>query len=392
VNSKGRSIIGLDEILEGGLSPHATVMSWRGEEGGIAAAQQKHDVVMTPINEGMYISSPEEKSKDRAGDYVTLQKTYRYNPTPAALTDEQKKYVIGAQACMWAEHLNSPFKAEHSLLPRMMAMAEVGWTQTANKNFVDFADVRLPRHLARLDKEGLDYYVPEAIGIRDTIMFGDKLMVDLKPSVAGAKVYYTIDGLNPEQTSIEYTAPATYDIPEGQYRELKTIVMTPSGKRSQVTRAIKYNTAPFKAANYSGNTAGLKYHLFKQKFTSVSQLNYATPSDSGTVKSLDLTEFKKNNPSFGIIFTAFINADADGVYQFSTQSANGSHLLIDDMLVVDNDGNHRLYEQGGAVPLQKGFHKITLKYFETGKRGNLKLFMTAPGKSKTEISPEALFN
>jgi len=392
VNSKGRSIIGWDEILEGGLSPHATVMSWRGEEGGIAAAQQSHDVIMTPINQGMYISTPEEKSKDDAGQYVTLQKTYSYNPTPPTLTADQQKYIIGVQACMWAEHLNSEIKAEHLLLPRMLAMAEVGWTPLANKNFADFADTRLPRHLAQFDNAGMDYYVPGAIGSKDTIMFGDRLNVDLKPSVTGAKVYYTIDGTNPDKTDIEYTMYVTYNIPVGQYRELKTIVITPAGNRSQVTRAIKYNTGPLRAVNYHGSAMGLKYHLLKGKFNNTEELDNAAVIDSGIVKDFDVSAFKKNNPSFGVIYNGFIRIDADGDYGFSTQSSNGSVLLIDDQVVVDNDGKHRLYEQGGSVPLQKGYYKLTLKYFNSVGRGGLKIFETAPGMEKTEILPGSLNN
>jgi hexosaminidase len=392
VNSKGRSIIGWDEILEGGLSPHATVMSWRGEEGGIAAAQQNHDVVMTPINQGMYISTPEEKLKDHAGQYVTLQKTYSYNPTPAALTPEQQKYIIGVQACMWAENLNSELKAEHLLLPRMLAMAEVGWTQLANKNYDDFADIRLPRHLAMFDKAGLEYYVPGAIGTKDTIMFGDHLNVNLKPSVTGAKVYYTIDGTTPDKISIEYTTPITYNIPVDQYRELKAIVITPSGNRSQVTRAIAYNNAPLKAVVYNGSGMGLKYKLFKGNFNNIAELDNAVVIDSGIVQDLDVSVFKQKSPQFGVIYTGFFRVSADGDYGFSTQSANGSVLLIDDQIVVDNDGKHRLYEQGGVVPLQKGFHKLTLKYFNTAGKGSLKVFETAPGTGKAEISVASLNN
>ena len=392
VNSKGRSIIGWDEILEGGLSPHATVMSWRGEEGGIAAAQQNHDVVMTPINQGMYISTPEEKLKDHAGQYVTLQKTYSYNPTPAALTPEQQKYIIGVQACMWAENLNSELKAEHLLLPRMLAMAEVGWTQLANKNYDDFADIRLPRHLAMFDKAGLEYYVPGAIGTKDTIMFGDHLNVNLKPSVTGAKVYYTIDGTTPDKISIEYTTPITYNIPVDQYRELKAIVITPSGNRSQVTRAIAYNNAPLKAVVYNGSGMGLKYKLFKGNFNNIAELDNAVVIDSGIVQDLDVSVFKQKSPQFGVIYTGFFRVSADGDYGFSTLSANGSVLMIDDQIVVDNDGKHRLYEQGGVVPLQKGFHKLTLKYFNTAGKGSLKVFETAPGTGKAEISVASLNN
>ncbi|HEY2583147.1 MAG TPA: family 20 glycosylhydrolase, partial [Mucilaginibacter sp.] len=392
VNSKGRSIIGWDEILEGGLSPHATVMSWRGEEGGIAAAQQSHDVVMTPINQGMYISTPEEKTKDNMGQYVSLKKTYSYNPVPATLTPEQQKYIIGVQACMWAEHLNSEFKAEHLMLPRMLAMAEVGWTKFDNKNYRDFADVRLPHHLAMFDKAGLEYYIPGAIGTQDTIMFGSQINVNLAPSVTGAKVFYTIDGTDPGKTDIEYNTPMTYNIPAGQNRELKTIVITPAGNRSQITRAIAYNVAPLKSVNFRGSPIGLKYKLFKGKFASTNELDNAAVVDSGIVKDLDVSVFKKNYPAFGLVYSGYFHVDSDGDYGFSTQSANGSVLLIDDQLVVDNDGRHRLYEQGGSVALQKGFHKLTIKYFNSGAKGSLKIFEISPGAAKTEILAGSISN
>jgi hexosaminidase len=392
VNSKGRSIIGWDEILEGGLSPHATVMSWRGEEGGIAAAQQNHDVIMTPINQGMYLSTAEEKLQDNAGQYVTLKRTYSYNPIPAALTPEQQKRIIGIQACMWAEQFNSDIKAEHFLLPRMLAMAETGWTPLAKKNYGDFADTRLPRHLAMFDRQGLEYYVPGSIGAKDTILFGDRLDVNLKSSVTGAKVYYTIDGTTPDETAIEYTRPMVYNIPEGQYRELKTIVITHAGKRSQVTRAIKYNNATLKSVNFNSSVTGVKYYLSRGVFNSTAQLDHAAVIDSGIVKDINVSDLKKNNAAFGVVYTGFIHVDTDGDYGFSTQSANGSVLLIDGLPVVDNDGKHRLYEESGTIPLQKGFHKLTVKYFNLGGRGNLKIFEAAPGKEKTEITVGMLFN
>jgi len=95
---------------------------------------------------------------------------------------------------------------------------------------------------------------------------------------------------------------------------------------------------------------------------------------------------------FGVIYTGFIRIDTDGVYGFSTVSANGSSLLIDDLPVVDNDGKHGVFDQGGSAPLLKGYHKITLKYFDAGSSGTLRLFVTFPDKPKGEISPDILFN
>jgi len=395
VNSKGRSIIGWDEILEGGLSANATVMSWRGETGGIAAAQQNHNVIMTPGSGGLYLDQLQGKLNDEPlsiGGYDPLSKIYSYNPTPAVLSPDQQKFILGVQANVWTEYIPTENKLEYMILPRILALSEVAWTPLAGKNYNDFANIRLPDHLARFDKNNFDYRVPAAIGTQDTIMFGPQLKVNLKPSVTGAKVYYTIDGYTPRETDIEYGIPMTYDIPPDQYRDLKTIVITPSGKRSQVTHAVMYNKNPLPPVAYQGKTTGLKYQLFSGQFTSLNQLKDAAVIDTGVVMSFNTTPFKKNMHGFGIIYTGFIRIDTDGDYGFSTASANGSSLLIDDQPVVDNDGRHGVFDQGGSVPLLKGYHKITINYFDSGTAGSLKVFMTIPGKPKGELSPDMLYN
>jgi hexosaminidase len=394
VNSKGRSIIGWDEILEGGLSPNATVMSWRGEAGGIAAAQQNHNVIMTPGSGGLYIDHAQGKENEplSIGGNDPLSKIYSYNPVPAVLTADQQKFILGVQANLWTEYIPTEPKVEYMLMPRLMALSEVAWSPIANKNFVDFANTRLPHHLGWMDKNNFDYRVPTAIGGKDTIVFGSQLNVNLKPSVTGAKVYYTIDGYRPGITDNEYSVPMTYNVPQDQYRELKTIVVTPSGKMSQVTRLVMYNKTPFPAVTYQGTTKGLKYQLFTGQFNSVAQLKDAAVIDTGVALSFNTTEFKKNLTGFGVIYTGFIRIDTDGDYGFSLTSANGSSLLIDDQPVIDNDGTHGVYDQGGTAPLLKGYHKITIKYFDSVSKGNLKVFMTIPGKPKGEISPDTMYN
>jgi hexosaminidase len=395
VNSKGRTIIGWDEILEGGLSPNATVMSWRGEAGGIAAAQQNHNVIMTPGSGGLYIDQQQGKQNEEPlsiGGYDPLSKIYSYNPIPPVLNADQQKFIVGVQANLWTEYIPTEPKAEYMLLPRLLALSEVAWSPLSNKNYSNFADTRLPSHLARLDKNNFDYRVPTAIGAKDTIVFGPQLNVNLKPSVSRAKVYYTIDGYKPDETTIEYTAPITYIVPPDQYRELKTIVITPSGKRSQVTHLVMYNKTPFPPVSYQGFAKGLKYKLFTGEFASIDQLKDAAVIDTGIALSFNTSEFKKNMRGFGVIYNGFIRIDTDGDYGFSTASANGSSLLIDDQPVVDNDGKHGIFDQGGSVPLLKGYHKITIKYFDSGNAGSLRVFMTIPGKPKSEISPDMMYN
>ncbi len=397
VNSKGRVVIGWDEILEGGLPPNATIMSWRGEAGGIAAAQQGHNVIMAPSNQALYLDHTQGTNLNTEpvgiGGNAPILKTYSYNPTPAQLTPEQQKYIIGVQANLWNEYIATPNKVEYMLLPRFMALSEIAWTPLANKNFDDFMEVRIPQHLAVLEKNNYNYRVPTAIGAKDTIMFGSQLTAQLKPSVKDAKVYYTIDGYTPDETDLEYTTPLSFNISPNQYRELQTVVITPGGKRSNATKTVVYNKTPLPPVDYANNRQGMLYQLFPGEFTNVRQLNLTTAGFDTTqiTKSFNTLPFRKIASAFGVIYSGYINIDQDGIYGFATISDDGSMLFIDDLPVVDNDGRHSLIEKGGAVPLQKGVHKITVKYIDVRIPGSLRVFMTIPGKPKGELSPESLF-
>jgi hexosaminidase len=373
-------------------------MSWRGEEGGIAAARQSHDVIMTPSSMGLYLDHAQGRLGTEPvgiGSYKPLSMTYAYNPTPAVLTPEQQKYIIGVQANLWAEYIATGSKVEYMILPRALAMAEVGWTPLANKNYKDFLETRLPQRLAHLDKNNYNFRVPEVIGAKDTIIFGSQLTVNLKAPVTTAKVYYTNDGYNPGNTDLEFNQPVTYNVPPDQYRELKSIAITPTGKRSDILRTVVYNKQPFAPVNYTGTATGLKYQLFTGTlFSSTNQLNMPAGGiiDTLVTRTFNVNNFRKNNQPFGLIYNGYIRIDEDGMYGFSTLSDDGSVLLIDDVPVVDNDIKHAAIEKGGSVPLLKGFHKFTLKYFNVGITGSLRVFMTIPEKPKGELSPESMFN
>ena len=157
VNSRGRDIIGWDEILEGGLAPRATVMSWRGETGGIEAARQQHSVIMTPGEYcyfDFYQEDP-EKAPLAIGGYLPLDKVYSYNPLPGELTAEEQKYIIGVQANIWGEYIQTPDYFEYMTFPRLIAMSEVQWTQPERKDFASFAR-RLDREFERLGYRGVN--------------------------------------------------------------------------------------------------------------------------------------------------------------------------------------------------------------------------------------------
>jgi len=158
LSSRGRRLIGWDEILEGGLAPEATVMSWRGMEGGIEAAQQGHDVIMTPISHcyfDYYQADPQDEPL-AIGGKITLKDVYTFEPTPASLTPVQAEHILGAQGNVWTEYIETPEHVEYMSVPRMCALAEVVWSSREVRNWKDFK-ARLNAHVHRLDKLGVNY-------------------------------------------------------------------------------------------------------------------------------------------------------------------------------------------------------------------------------------------
>lgn len=159
LNSKGRKIIGWDEILEGGLAPNAAVMSWRGTEGGLAAAKQKHFAVMSPGSPcyfDHYQFKDQSKQPIAIGGYNPLEMVYAYEPVPKTLTAEESAYIMGAQANIWTEYITTFDHVEYMALPRMAALSEVLWTPPKNKDYKDFL-LRLQKNYVLLTKMGVNY-------------------------------------------------------------------------------------------------------------------------------------------------------------------------------------------------------------------------------------------
>ena len=157
INGKGKTIIGWDEILEGGLAPNAIVMSWRGEGGGIQAAKENHYVIMTPGNP-VYFDHTQSENEDSVtfGGYNPIEKVYGYEPIPAALNEQQGKFILGAQANLWSEYMTNTRKVEYMLFPRLAALSEILWSPKEKKSWTDF-EKRLPTQFKRYDLWKVNY-------------------------------------------------------------------------------------------------------------------------------------------------------------------------------------------------------------------------------------------
>ncbi|WP_284652842.1 glycoside hydrolase family 20 protein [Flavobacterium terrisoli] len=208
VNSKGRKIIGWDEILEGGLAPNAAVMSWRGTEGGIAAAKQKHYVVMTPGSHCYfdYYQGDPKNEPLAIGGYVPVEKVYSFNPTPKELSAEEAKYILGAQANVWTEYMEDEKKVEYMIFPRMMALSEVLWGTANPEKYADFQN-RLIQQFSVLDKKGINYSKAIFEVTTKVSPSANGILFELNSANDAKKIKYTTDGTAPNSNSNSYVNP-----------------------------------------------------------------------------------------------------------------------------------------------------------------------------------------
>jgi hexosaminidase len=257
---------------------------------------------------------------------------------------------------------------------------------------------------------GYNYRVPTALADLDTFVIGSQFTYEPKSVIPGAKIHYTLNGRNPLDTDWQYNGtPLIFNVPPNERRELRTTVISPSGRRSISTRTVMFNRSPLPAVNYTANAPGLKYKLTRGKFVSPAQLDDAsviyTASDIAT--SIATDPFKADNPNFGIVYEGYINVPVDGIYKIALSSYTDASLFIDDQRVVELED---------PTPLLKGFHKIKLNYIYNappppvagapggggggGGRGGparpvtLRVFLNEPGATgpRKELAPAMLFH
>jgi hexosaminidase len=399
LNSKGKRTIGWDEILEGGLAPNAVVMSWHGEGGGIEAARQKHEAIMTPYEYCYFDYGQGDPKREplNIGGLLPLDKVYGYDPLPKELKPDEEKYILGAQANVWTEYIATPDYLEYMVFPRILALSEAVWSPPQERNYEDFRR-RLPYHFARLEKQGVNYRVPEPEGLQDFYTATENhAVVQLRSLIPGSQIYYTLDGSIPSEESPRYTAPLQVPLAMDQKVSLNLIVVTPGGRRSVVYGANLSRQSLQDAVDYTANQPGLAYTLYEGKFSSTQEIEKIAPaaeetaSAEGTTGSFDLRQFGRE-VNYGVVFEGYVNVPADGFYKFAVESDDGSVLKIDGEEVVNNDGIHGSQPLAGSIPLKQGFHKIQLRYFQAEGGQSLSVQWAKQGEELRAIDAAEMFH
>jgi hexosaminidase len=374
-----RSLVGWDEILEGGLAPEATVMSWRGVAGGIEAARQGHDVIMSPNSHcyfDHYQGDPKFEPK-AIGGYLTLEKVYSYEPTPQELNSDEAKHVLGAQANVWTEYIPTERQVEYMALPRMSALAEVVWSPKELRDYEKFSR-RMERQYQRFDAMKLNYRVPAPATSADSHVFTDSLIVDFHTEAPGAQILFTVDGTDPLASGKVYTEPLVLKASA----VVKAITRMPSGSTSVQVEVAAGKQEMLLGIQLAMPVApGVDYDQYNGLFTSTKDLDNQKSGSRGVMAAIGLPEPLPEKP-FGLIVRGYIKIEKPGVYRFYVKSDDGSTLSFGNRLVVNHDGQHSATEKSGETALGKGWHNFELRYFDAGDAKSLMVSWSGMGIEK----------
>lgn len=373
LETKGKRLLGWDEILEGGIAPSATIMSWRGEQGGIEAANAGHDVVMTP---GSYLYLDHYQGdmlcEDvKIGGLSTLQNVYGYDPIPKAIVPEKSHHVLGLQGNLWQEYMYEPNEIEFQLFPRATAIAEVGWTKPESKD-EDYFIKRIDNQQIRWDYHGINYYIPMPEGNMNFIRFSDKITLPFS-SNRPVKFVYTLDGSEPTAMSAQYTKPLTIE----NSTVLKIRSMLPQGKLSPIRTIRLTKTEPYHGVQLENPHKGLKMTFVKDgDYLSTAQLaSVKNWKDTIVANVNDFFKLKNKEQQGGAaVFTGYIHIEQAGLY---TLHCLADEFYLDNKLLIENNKMKKNGTSDITVPLTAGYFPIKITLLNRAYKGVISQWVDA---------------
>ncbi len=374
LHAKGKRLMGWDEIVEGGLTKDASMMWWRNWAPKMRniAADNGNDIVITPDFEYYF---------DFKNEATPVEKVYNYEPIPAEFTAAQAKHILGVQANVWSEWIPNFKRLQYQVFPRMLALAETGWTEKNAKDYNDFSQ-RLLHQYDRFDVMGIHYYIPSIEGLSNKIAFTDSAIVELTKPLEGLDIFYTLDGTEPTKKSLLYSAPFVVNkngkIKVRAFRgDLGSEIVEADVQKQQYRKPVEVVPA----------TKGLQRWMVEGKFKVVENVKLPSSPKWKTVDKANMGEYADKS-QYSMIFKGFFNAESDGMYEFATKSDDGSLVYFGHKLIVDNGGNHSAIKRTGMIALKKGWHPLTIIFHQGGGGGELTVWYAKQGEPMKELNSD----
>ncbi|MFY0256315.1 family 20 glycosylhydrolase [Chitinophaga sp. 30R24] len=374
---KGKTLIGWDEILEGGISSTAVLMYWRSwvPDAPVNAARHGNQVIMTPGNPLYFDGAPDRNS---------IYNVYHFNPVPKGLTAAEATYIMGAQANIWTEYIPSEKRADYMFMPRMTALAEVLWT---HRNDYEGYLQRLNEHYHRLDLLGVHYHLPDLDGFTEDNVFVDKVSLQVKPPLTDMTIRYTTDGSIPDIHARKLSGAYVINTPQN----IKLAAFSPAGNRGDIYTLHYRQEAWRKPTVVKDARPGLLLEHYAGTFKSAAGIARDGHMPDSTIRIVNAVipdGMGNGGKPFGAILRAYLQVPETGIYSFYLTVDDGGILYIDDQEVVNNDGWHAPLQKSGQIALEKGWHPVKLAFVEGGGGYTLKLEYSVNGSLLQSI-PDA---
>lgn len=349
-NVNGKEMLAWDEVIEGGLTPNTAIMWWRSwkPQAPKQATSHGNHFICTP-NREFYIDYQE--------DQYSIPKIYAFDPLGGGLTDAEKALVLGVQGNLWTEWVPSFDRMWYQAFPRMIAVAELGWSRPEVMDLQDFQR-RLVAHYARLQLLGVKYRIPDLTGFYHTNVFIGKGQVSLQCQDPSAVIRYTTDGSIPQADSKVYAGPFTVS----ETTDFTFRTFTKEGRKGDLVKAswVSEDFAP--AVSMASVKPGLRAAWYDYAGADCAGIDKAKLN--GHYEIAEVAIPKEASGNIGLIITGYVEIPADGIYTFALLSDDGSYLKVDGKMVVDNDGEHSAREMTGQHAMRQGLHPLYVRYFD----------------------------